>query len=255
MRSNDRELTAFRRVAIDWLELGENISRDRQPSALETLSFAQTLAASRWVAPLLVRPGPDDDRFTIICGERRLRALRHLADQGQTEELRAWATSVIVEVREVSVREAALLNACENASRDELTLWERISTVKKLIMLHSIPDSEVAARLRMSISQVRTLVNFSYRLHPDILAAIRNGAEFRLTTLRRWITLMFDQQIAEWKREPPPPAFTALPMRSRTDIARALAMLGSTLKEQYAAAWLRWVIREHDTPPTKGTDE
>lgn len=234
------------------LELGKNFSRERAPTFDETVAFAEALAASRWVATLVVRPIPgSNDRFEIICGERRFRALTYLSEHG-----RAFVDDIPIEVFDADDKQAAVLNAAENIRRDDLSLWEQIRSVRELVMVHCFTLAEVAKHLGKSESQIKRFVHIAYRVHPEILLSLRNGEAIPLTKLAHWATLMHDQQLAEWRREPTPRVWEAPHVRTRKEIQEAIAWLeqlgakreATWSSQSVAIAWLRWVIREGERP-------
>ncbi len=85
--------------------------------AIEEL--AQSIEREGLINPLTVRPAPSGGGYQLLAGERRFRALSHLAAQNGTPTMQ-----VPVVVKQVSELQARAITARENLDREDLSKWE-----------------------------------------------------------------------------------------------------------------------------------
>jgi len=99
------------------------------------------------IAPILVRP--IGNRFELIAGERRFRAIRDHTDM-QTIQAR------IVEVDDIGAQRKS---ATENIQREDLTVFETIEAIVKLVDSELIGDKEYGSMGKNPVDRVKTLLD------------------------------------------------------------------------------------------------
>ncbi|MCZ6748797.1 MAG: ParB/RepB/Spo0J family partition protein, partial [SAR324 cluster bacterium] len=100
-------------------------------------SLAQSIAQQGVIQPLVVRPHPrDEDRYQLVAGERRLRAVRLLG----------WAAApaLVRSVPDENLLEAALV---ENLQREQLTPIEEAQALRDLMERHGYTQDMLARRI------------------------------------------------------------------------------------------------------------
>ena len=101
----------------------------------------------------------------VVCGARRLFAARHLNAQ------------LVMEIRRLSDREAAILLDIENRQRRDLSAYERGRSFSRWISTGCFESQEdIADALKISRSQVSRLVNVS-KLPSVVVEAFGNPAD------------------------------------------------------------------------------
>ncbi len=113
--------------------------RHIDPAALTEL--AESIAANGLAVPILVRPA--GERFLLVHGERRWRAVRSLG----------WE-SVPAEVRDLGDDAARWLQLAENIGRSDLSPIEEAAAFRRLLADGSVSRDTLAARLGKSRSYV-----------------------------------------------------------------------------------------------------
>lgn len=106
--------------------------------------LSRTIHTHGVIQPIVVRPSADStDRYEIIAGERRYRAMKKL----EWEEVPAI-------VRSLSDKETASIALIENLQREELTAIEEALAYQQLLELHSLTQEALAQRLGKGQSTV-----------------------------------------------------------------------------------------------------
>ena len=104
--------------------------------------LSRTIHTHGVIQPIVIRRF-DDDRYEIIAGERRYRAMKKLD----------W-TEVPAIVRDLSDKETASIALIENLQREELTAIEEALAYQQLLELHSLTQEALAQRLGKGQSTV-----------------------------------------------------------------------------------------------------
>lgn len=104
--------------------------------------LSRTIHTHGVIQPIVVRRY-EDDRYEIIAGERRYRAMKKLN----------W-TEVPAIVRNLSDKETASIALIENLQREELTSIEEALAYQQLLELHSLTQEALAQRLGKGQSTV-----------------------------------------------------------------------------------------------------
>lgn len=106
--------------------------------------LARTIHTHGVIQPIVIRPISDDsNKYEIIAGERRYRAMRLLQ----------W-TDVPAIIRHLNDRETASIALIENLQREELTAIEEALAYQQLLELHSLTQEALAQRLGKGQSTV-----------------------------------------------------------------------------------------------------
>jgi len=106
--------------------------------------LAQTIHTHGMIQPIVVRKMEEDgDKFEIIAGERRWRAVNLLE----------WEHIPAI-VRSLSDTETASIALIENLQREELTVIEEAKAYASLLELHSLTQEALAQRLGKNQSTI-----------------------------------------------------------------------------------------------------
>ena len=97
--------------------------------------LARTIHTHGVIQPIVIRK-MDDEKYEIIAGERRFRAMSKLQ----------W-TEVPAIIRNLSDKETASIALIENLQREELTAIEEAVAYQKLLKLHELTQEALAQRL------------------------------------------------------------------------------------------------------------
>lgn len=118
--------------------------------------LAASIAASGLIQHLTVRPWSGEDcHYHLVCGHRRYQAVKLLGWEG-----------VKAEVRELTDREARILNLQENLARVNLTPSQELASI--LMVYGSKPDAQLAAKeLGKSVKWINERLAIQ-KLHPDV---------------------------------------------------------------------------------------
>lgn len=125
--------------------------------------LAQTIQTHGMIQPIIVRE-IEEDRFEIIAGERRWRAVQSLE----------W-DHVSAIIREMNNTETASVALIENLQREELTVIEEASAYAQLLELHSLTQEALAQRLGKSQSTIANKLRL-LKLPDEVRNALLNKA-------------------------------------------------------------------------------
>lgn len=121
--------------------------------------LARTIHTHGVIQPIVIRT-LDDERYEIIAGERRYRAMKSLG----------W-TEVPAIIRELDDKETASIALIENLQREELTPIEEAYAYEQLLELHGITQEALAQRLGKGQSTVANKIRL-LKLPDEIQKAI-----------------------------------------------------------------------------------
>ncbi len=131
----------------------------------ELAGLADSIRRQGLLQPLVVSPsGGDHEAFTLIAGERRLRAARL-----------AGLQAVPCVVRDADQRQLAEWALVENLQRSDLNPMERAEGYRQYMERFDLSQAQAAERL----GQPRTTISNHLRilaLHPSVQSSIRSGA-------------------------------------------------------------------------------
>lgn len=123
-------------VPLDLIDVEEQIRTEFDQESIEEL--AEDIAERGLMQPILLNP-TNSGRFTLISGERRLRAVRHNGQEG-----------IPALLTKANTENALLMQLAENIQREELSLDDEVKAVAKLYeILGSL--KEVAAKVKKSV--------------------------------------------------------------------------------------------------------
>jgi ParB family chromosome partitioning protein len=128
---------------------------------LEELS--QSIREHGLIEPLVVRRMPGSDKFELIAGERRWRALQ-----------RAGVRDALVVVKDVSGEAAFELALIENVQREDLNAIELAEAYDRLVRDHGYTQEALADRLgkdRTTISNILRLLKLPARVRARVVSA------------------------------------------------------------------------------------
>ncbi len=149
------------------LPLGRIEPNPRQPRkrfpAEQIEALAESIRAQGVIHPLVVRPHPEaPQRYQLVAGERRLRAVRLLGWQ--------WAPALVREVPDEQLLEAALV---ENIQREDLTPIEEATAYRTLLDQYGYTQDTLAGQVgkdRSTIANLVRLLSLPLSLQEDLEA-------------------------------------------------------------------------------------
>jgi len=124
--------------------------------------LAQSIREHGLIEPLVVRRTAGTDKFELIAGERRWRALQ-----------RAGVREALVVVKEVSEASAYELALIENVQREDLNPIELAEAYERLITDHGYTQEALAARIgkdRTTVANALRLIKLPSRVRARVIA-------------------------------------------------------------------------------------
>jgi ParB family transcriptional regulator, chromosome partitioning protein len=109
--------------------------------ALEEL--AESIRVNGVVQPIVVRPAPEEGRYILILGERRLHASK-----------KAGKTTIPAMVRRVSEQQAAEMTIIENLQREDLSPLEQAEAFRVLSEEFKLTQAQIGERVGLSRESV-----------------------------------------------------------------------------------------------------
>lgn len=166
-RLEDRERSGipYRELAIELIDRDPNQPRVTfEPDRLQELSLS--IKTYGVLSPILVRPA-NSGRYTLIAGERRLRA----------SQMAGLVTipALIDQDDDVSGERTLAMQLVENLQRADLSPLERAHAISALKETHNLSVRDVAEKLGVSKSLVQRSLEI-LELPDDLLNALRQGA-------------------------------------------------------------------------------
>lgn len=156
----------YRVLKLDLIDRDANQPR-RNFAEDKLQELAQSIRTYGVLSPILVRPGKTIGRYTLISGERRLKAAQI-----------AGLTSIpaLVDQEEDSSQSRTLsMQLVENLQRMDLTPLERAHAIGALRDGHGLSVREIADRLGVSKSMVQRSLEI-LELPDDLMNALKEGA-------------------------------------------------------------------------------
>ena len=129
------------------------------PIALEEL--ARSVAAGGVVQPILVRPLAD--RYQVVAGERRLRAVRL-----------AGLPAIPAVIRTISDEQALELSLIENLQREDLNAIEQARAFERLAVEFGLTQEDIAARTGKDRTTIANTIRL-LRLPEDVQKLVEQG--------------------------------------------------------------------------------
>lgn len=155
-------------LPLDLIDIAPQV-RDADDQGIPVL--AENLKQNGLLQPVRVRPKLNSDRYVLITGERRLRALR----------MAGWKTiPAMVDRRDLSATDILLQQLSENLARKSIKPVSCALAIKRLKDVGGLTDEEVGEKLGFSaswVSQILALLS----LPENIQGQIESGAIARST--------------------------------------------------------------------------
>lgn len=146
-------------IEIDIEKIEANPYQPRTLFGDDINELAESIKLNGLLQPLTVKA--DDDRYVLIAGERRLRALRSL---GYTA-----APCIILDVTD---RNSAVLALVENIQRKDLHFFDEAEALSKLLDFYGMTQEDAASRLGKTQSTIANKLRL-LKLSDDIRNKIR----------------------------------------------------------------------------------
>ncbi|MDE0102439.1 MAG: ParB/RepB/Spo0J family partition protein [Bryobacterales bacterium] len=167
-------------LQVSVAKIDPNPAQPRQHFGEESLQqLAASIRADGVLQPVLVRP--DGERYTLIVGERRLRAAR-----------RAGLDSVPAIVRDIAADRLLEVTLIENIQRQDLNPIEIALALERMLSDLHLLQHELAERTGMSRSSVANHLRL-LKLPTRVLAEVRDG-NLRMGHARALLSLDTDAQ-------------------------------------------------------------
>ncbi|MCO6540688.1 nucleoid occlusion protein [Bombilactobacillus bombi] len=153
-------------IQVQELPVEQIIPNTYQPrhdfNEVQINELAQSIQANGLLQPIIVRQN-DEQKYEIIAGERRFRAIQRLN----------W-TSIPAIIREYTNQESAALALIENLQREDLNPIEEARAYAKLEQMEQLQQKDLARKLGKSQSYVANKLRL-LKLAPQVQQAISNG--------------------------------------------------------------------------------
>ena len=164
----DREVAGVPYRDIPIASIDRDPNQPRVSFDEEKLSeLASSIKRYGVLTPILVKPGKESGRYTLISGERRHRA---------SERAGLSSIPAIIDSRDDASGETTLaIQLVENIQRADLSPLERAHAIGALKEAHKLSIRDVADRLGVSKSMVQRSLEI-LDLPDDLLNALREGA-------------------------------------------------------------------------------
>lgn len=170
----------LRELPVDLIQRGQyQPRRDFDPFALQEL--ADSIKAQGVMQPIVVRPIANE-RFEIIAGERRWRAVQQ-----------AGLDSIPVLIRNVSDEAAVAMSLIENIQREDLNPIEEAYALERLQDEFEMTQQQVADAVGKSRSAVANLLRLT-SLQADVRTLLEHG-DLDMGHARCLLTLDAEQQV------------------------------------------------------------
>ncbi|MGA9354044.1 MAG: ParB/RepB/Spo0J family partition protein [Terriglobales bacterium] len=172
----------FYQISVDLID--RNPYQTRRVFDEEALGeLADSIRAQGLLQPIIVRPGKEAGRFTLILGERRLRAT-----------LIAGLGTIPAIVKRVSEQQAAEMTIVENLQRQELNCIEQADAFARLSMNFHLTQQQIGDRVGMSRGAVSNYMRL-LTLGDGIVGALQKG---QLTYSHARLLLMVQNEGHRW---------------------------------------------------------
>lgn len=176
--SNDKGL--LQELPVDLIQRGQyQPRRDFDPFALQEL--ADSIKAQGVMQPIVVRPIANE-RFEIIAGERRWRAVQQ-----------AGLDTIPVLIRNVSDEATVAMSLIENIQREDLNPIEEAYALERLQEEFEMTQQQVADAVGKSRSAVANLLRLT-SLQADVRTMLEHG-DLDMGHARCLLTLDADNQV------------------------------------------------------------
>lgn len=164
MKTFSSPKTINRVVLIPVHKIDPNPAQPRvQFGAEEIASLAESIRQNGLLQPLTVRFDKRTGRYTLISGERRLRAIK---ETGLSD-----APCIVLETTD---RQAAVFALIENIERENLNYFEEAAAIQNLMAEWGLPQQELGEKLgraQSTIANKLRLLRFSDEEREALLSA------------------------------------------------------------------------------------
>lgn len=166
LADRERGVSPYREVSIELIDRDPNQPRvNFDEEKLNEL--ADSIRRYGVIQPILIRPSKTAGRYTVISGERRLRA-------SKLAGLDVIPAIIDTELGE-NLDSKLSVQLVENIQRADLTPLERAHAIGALKEAHNLSIRDIAERLGVSKSMVQRSLDI-LELPDDLLNALREGA-------------------------------------------------------------------------------
>lgn len=172
------KVQAEQEIPIESVFISHNDRTEFDSKAIETLATSIRERGLDNAITVRIAPDGSPQRFELIAGERRLRAMKSLK-----------AKVIRARILQADDKSADLLRLEENLLREDLSPIERAAGIKRFIERHGESQSAVGKRFGMTQAQVSNLVRLLAlpQFWQDEIAAGRVGHTMIRDTLLKWI--------------------------------------------------------------------
>lgn len=157
----------------------KNVRKSFAKSGIKSL--ADTIENNGVLQNLVVRESPTEEgAYILICGERRFRALKHLAKQGVTvpfggdsrvcDDDFPVACSII---DEANANNSQVINLVENTAREDVFSWDLGQAYLELQDDHCMTQADIAKMVGKTPQHVNALTVIARQTHPEVLKKLK----------------------------------------------------------------------------------
>ena len=179
----------LRQLALELIDENPYQTRFFSKAADDGPGMEELLAsvkANGVITPIMVRPGKDG-RYTLVAGERRMRA----------SKLAGWKTIPAI-VREVSNQQAAELTVIENLQRQDLNCMDQARAFVLLSQTFGMTQDQIGERVGLSRGAVSNYMRL-VRL-PDEVQTYLTSGKLSYSHARQLLNLDEPEAILKWAR-------------------------------------------------------
>ncbi|MGA9389214.1 MAG: ParB/RepB/Spo0J family partition protein [Candidatus Sulfotelmatobacter sp.] len=150
--------------------------------------LADSIRQNGVVQPVVVRPGEEEGRYTLVLGERRLRASKIAGKQ-----------TIPALVRRLSPQQAAEMTVLENVQREDLNPLEQAEAFRALSKEFQLTQAQIAERVGVSRETVANYMRL-LRLPQEVMGYLLSG-RLTFSDCREILALEKEEHIIEVAKE------------------------------------------------------
>ena len=155
--------TSYREIPLDQLIVSKyNVRKHTDPETIRKL--AEDIRKNGLHEPLVVRP--EDGKFGVVIGGRRLRAIRLIREKWPEDFKRHFSRGIPCIVKSLDPRDAMIASLSENYHKQSLTPDEYGAAIDELTRL-GVSREEIEERVRMEAEEIERFLRV-YRAIKEI---------------------------------------------------------------------------------------
>lgn len=174
---------------LDVESIDKNPYQTRQVfDEVQLQELADSIRENGVVQPVVVRPGEKEGRFTLVLGERRLRASKIAGKQ-----------TIPALLRRLSPQQAAEMTVLENVQREDLNPLEQAEAFRVLSKEFQLTQAQIAERIGVSRETVANYMRL-LRLPQEVMGYLLSG-RLTFSDCRELLALQKEEHMLEVAKE------------------------------------------------------